>query len=601
MSAVIVLALCIYTSFMMRSVSTFIYADIEDRLLAVSRYAADVVTAEELAELQKPEDLKKPKFEELRRRLIAFGKENDIRFVYYIRDVDGMAQFIIDNDTSEHAVNVSSAPIPLEVGPLKALKGEANVTPLESYSEGYDGLLSAYAPVYDDQGNVVAISGIDVGDDQVLTVRDRVNTLTTFLFISVVVVIIGGFVNLFLHRRTDRARIEALERAVRASNAKSDFLSNMSHEMRTPMNAIIGMATVAKAAADPVRKDYCLDRIEDASAHLVGVINDILDMSKIEAGKLEFSAVPFSLSRLLQKVVTINSFRMEEKEQRFQLKIDEAIPDHLIGDDQRLAQVITNLLSNAVKFTPEKGEIWLIADLQSTADDLCTLRVCVRDSGIGISAEQQQRLFHSFEQAENGTARKFGGTGLGLAISKRIIESLGGEIWVESEPDKGAAFYFTVPARRGGDLETEEKMPLANALSESEWKARLEGFRILLAEDVEINREVVLALLEPMGLIIDCARNGEEALSMFTAAPERYDIIFMDVQMPELDGYAATREIRALKHPCAKAIPIVAMTANVFREDIEKCLAAGMDDHLGKPLDMATVFEKLRSYLPEKT
>ncbi|MDR2211140.1 MAG: bacteriohemerythrin [Spirochaetaceae bacterium] len=525
----------------------------------------------------------------------------------------------------------------------------------------------------------------------------------------------------------EKERSAALEQALQASAAKGNFLSNMSHEMRTPMNAIIGMTTIGKGAKDIEKKNYAFSKIEDASAHLLGVINDILDMSKIEANKLELSPVSFNFEKMLHKVVNVVNFRVEERRQFFYVTIDKQIPRFLVGDDQRLAQIITNLLSNAVKFTPEGGTIRLNVQRLKDEGESVLLRTEIKDTGIGISREQQERLFKSFEQAENNTTRKYGGTGLGLAISRQIVKMMDGKIWVESEPGRGSSFIFTVRMKKtqeGGserllnpgvnwsnvrilavddDVEIQKffagiaerfeikcdiagsageamelieargnydiyfidwKMPGMNglelsakileresksvitmisaaALNEMEGDAKKAGIQrylakplfpsdiadwintclgmpeadadqdqtlspcrfdnncILLVEDVEINREIVLALLEPTGLSIDCAENGREALRMFHENPGKYDMIFMDVQMPEMDGYEATRCIRNLDSAQAKNIPIVAMTANVFREDIEKALAAGMDDHVGKPLDINEVLIKLRIYLKE--
>jgi signal transduction histidine kinase/CheY-like chemotaxis protein len=517
----------------------------------------------------------------------------------------------------------------------------------------------------------------------------------------------------------------AKEEAEASSRAKGDFLSNMSHEMRTPLNAIIGMTSIGKSASDSERKNYAFGKIEDASTHLLGVVNDVLDISKIEANKMELSILDFNFEKMVQRVVNVIHFRMEEKRQHFRVSIDKDIPKVLSGDDQRLSQVISNLLSNAVKFTPEDGFIRLDIKLEEEKDDVCTIRFEVSDTGIGVSKEQQKRLFNSFQQADNSTSRQFGGTGLGLAISKRIVEMMDGDIRIESEPDNGAKFIFTVRLARGNTdqprllnpevnwkniriltvddspdiLEyfheitdgfgvacdvasggeevlalldknvyydvyfVDWKMPGLNGIelsriikerrggnsvvimiSSTEWNViadearaagvdrflpkplfasdiadcineclgnrettaaddtigkddRFPGRCVLLAEDVEINREIVAALLEPSELEIVCAENGLEALEAFQREPERFDIIFMDVQMPGMDGLEATRRIRALDLPKAKTVPIVAMTANVFREDVENCLAAGMNDHLGKPLDFEAVLAKLRAYL----
>ena len=529
-------------------------------------------------------------------------------------------------------------------------------------------------------------------------------------------------------RQLERELLEAKEQAERANRAKSDFLSRMSHEMRTPMNAVIGMTSIGKAAADIERKDYCLDKIDTASNHLLGVINDVLDMSKIEAGKFELSPSDFDFEKMLVKVSNVINYRMEEKKLDFAVMVDGEVPRAIVSDEQRLSQVIANLLSNAVKFTPDEGKITLQIGVEDLAGGLYTLRFEVRDNGIGITKEQQGRLFRSFEQADGGISRKFGGTGLGLAISKSIVEMMDGKIWVESEEGEGSRFIFTIHAPKGSSAsvkllrdganwqnlsvlavdDSPEVLEYFDSLSEllklscrtasggeeafalmerdgpfdiifvdwrmpgmdgieltrhikqrygkntvvimisaAEW-AQVEtdakqagvdrfipkplfasviadciseclglgetaaapdsepggeerifaGRRILLAEDIEINREIVMALLEPTGLAIDCAENGREACEMFLAAPDAYDMIFMDIHMPEVDGYEATRTIRGAGSARAGEIPIIAMTANVFREDIEKCLAAGMNDHIGKPLDIDDVTAKLRQYLP---
>jgi PAS domain S-box-containing protein len=420
--------------------------------------------------------------------------------------------------------------------------------------------------------------------------RRRILDINSFAIKDSIVAAIG--IDLTETRALEAELIAAKELAEQTSRYKSEFLANMSHEIRTPLNAIIGMTNIGKSAGDLDRKNYCLRRIEEASGHLLGVINDILDMSKIETGKIELSPSEFNFEKTLKKVVNIVSLRIEEKRQKLNLRIDENIPETLAGDEQRLSQVITNILGNAVKFTPEEGFILLDASLTEENDGVCVIKITVTDSGIGISPEQQARLFQPFRQAESSTTRKYGGTGLGLAISKRIVEMMGGDIRIESALGEGASFIFTVRVKRGEGTNVQNSEETVQ-ISVNQFAGR----RILLAEDVEINREIVASLLEHTLLKIDCAENGLEALRMFGESPDEYEMIFMDVQMPEMDGYDATRSIRALPVPNAKTVPIIAMTANTFTEDIEKCLQAGMNGHIGKPLDFGEIMAMLGNYL----
>jgi CheY-like chemotaxis protein len=389
----------------------------------------------------------------------------------------------------------------------------------------------------------------------------------------------------------------------------------MSHEMRTPMNAIIGLTTIAQSSADIEKKNYSLAKIENASTHLLGVINDILDMSKIEANKFELSFAEFNFEKTIRRAVEMNFFKISEKHQQLTLNIDKEIPSCLIGDDHRLAQVVTNLLGNAVKFTPEEGSVHLDAVLDGEEEDCCVIRVSVTDTGIGISKEQQKRLFTSFQQADGNTSRRFGGTGLGLVISKQIVEMMNGSIWIESEIGKGSRFIFTVKIKRG-----EVAAPSADGQSQDSGTADdFSGCRILLAEDVEINKEIVFSLLESTGVVVDWAKDGAEAVKYFSEQGDQYGLILMDVQMPELDGFEATRRIREIEQsknadvspPAAdktqgsvtggqRHIPIIAMTANVFKEDIDKCLAAGMNGHIGKPINIEDLFTILRTCLADK-
>jgi len=409
-------------------------------------------------------------------------------------------------------------------------------------------------------------------------------------------IVAGYTLDLREHNKMIRDLELALQQATEASKAKSDFLSSMSHEMRTPMNVIIGMTSIGMKAKNIEEKNYALNKISETSVHLLGVINDVLDMAKIEADKLELIPVEFNFEGMMQKVISVVSFRADEKKQTLTANIDNKIPAFIIGDSQRLAQVITNLAANAVKFTPENGEVSIDISLIEEVDGICELRVQVTDSGIGIAAEQQKKLFNAFEQAESGMNREYGGTGLGLVISKKIVELMDGTIFLESELGKGSKFVFTVKMRRS-EKRLESPTVSNKKKGIQDVYGEFAGKHMLLAEDIEINREILMALLEETGLMFDCAENGKEALDMVEANPDKYDIVFMDLQMPQMDGYEATRRIRALPALKEKQLPIIALSANVFTSDIEECIAAGMDDHLGKPLDSEKIFEVLRLFL----
>jgi signal transduction histidine kinase len=408
-------------------------------------------------------------------------------------------------------------------------------------------------------------------------------------------ILTGIFIGLVIKILSKMYLIEK-SKADEASRAKGNFLSQMSHEMRTPMNAVIGMASIAKSENTIEKYQYCMDQIEVASKHLLGVINDILDMSKIETGKLELSENDFNIRRVISDVESIIGFQATSKKQVLIVDIADDVPKYLYGDEQHLSLILTNLLSNAVKFTPENGSVNLSLQLDpafktEVGSPQIPLLVRVEDTGIGISREQQARLFQPFEQADNSTSRLYGGTGLGLVISKRIAEMMNGSITINSDLGAGAVFTVRVIFRRGKAVPEER----ASAPPRSQYD--FTGRRVLLAEDVEINREIFISLVEPTGLQIDCVTNGREAVEHYASDPGRYDMIFMDLRMPEMDGYEAVRRIRALPDPRAKKIPILAVTANVFREDIERSLSVGMNGHIGKPLVPENVFQQIGRYL----
>jgi PAS domain S-box-containing protein len=389
------------------------------------------------------------------------------------------------------------------------------------------------------------------------------------------------------------AELEVAKSAAETANlAKSAFLANMSHEIRTPMNGVLGMASLLRRSGLTVKQAGFLDKIETSGKHLLGIINDILDLSKIESGKLQLEQINFTLPDMVRDIYAIVSDRIHAKGLHFRVSILDA-PQALHGDRTRLTQALINYLGNAIKFT-EHGEITLMCHLvEETAEDYL-LRFEVSDTGIGMTPEQQGRMFTLFEQGDSSTTRKYGGTGLGLAITQRIAQLMGGETGVESTPGQGSTFWLTVRLGKGASSETPEYNTAENA--EAVIKRDHAGKRILLVEDEPVNQEVAKLFLDDLGLVTDLADNG--ALAVEKVKANEYALVLMDMQMPVLDGVEATREIRQL--PGKIGLPILAMTANAFNEDRNRCLAAGMNDFLVKPYESVTLSAILLRWLDKR-
>ena len=381
--------------------------------------------------------------------------------------------------------------------------------------------------------------------------------------------------------------MQAKERAEHAAQAKSEFLANMSHELRTPLTSVIGYSGLLKSAQGltDAQRLYA-DRIASSSEALLQVINDILDYSKLEADAVEIEQIPFDLAQMLADTTGIVQSQCDEKGLELRLELDRGMPEILSGDAARLRQVTLNFLSNAVKFTGE-GEVVLKASGAETLEGGYRLRISVRDTGIGISEEKADLIFGRFSQADASTTRVYGGTGLGLAISRRLIELMDGAIGYESAPGEGSTFWFEVP------LDFDIDVPVSVAVDTTP-AIETQG-RILLVDDAPANRELVTIILTSLGLEVETASNGVEAVTAVRRGG--FDLVLMDVHMPQMDGLEATREIRRAEGGAERKLPIIALTANVQDEQIERCLSAGMDGHLAKPIQVGELAEAMRRWL----
>ncbi len=402
-----------------------------------------------------------------------------------------------------------------------------------------------------------------------------------------------GFSDIDTEMRDQMAKSQALREALvaaqEANRAKTAFLSSMSHEIRTPMNAIIGLNNLAlqNEALDADTRQY-LEKIGASALHLLDLINDILDMSRIESGNMILKNEAFSLRDIFRQINDMVAAQCENKGLNYAGSIIGEVPDNYIGDEIKLKEVLINILSNAIKFTDAPGNVDLIVERTAVFEDQSTLKFTVKDTGIGMDSSFLPKVFDTFAQEYNGRTNKYGSTGLGMAITKNIVETMNGTISVESEKNVGTVFTVIIPLR------TCEK-PVERKGSESASKITgLDGKRILLAEDVIINAEIMKKMLESKGASIDHAENGRQALDMFSSSDSwYYDAVLMDIRMPEMDGLEATERIRALDRSDAGKVPIIALTANAFDEDVQRSLQAGMNAHLSKPVEPGKLYQTI--------
>ena len=549
--------------------------------------------------------------------------------------------FMLDHDGNITYTNLSGDKYQRNYSLLKHLKGEQAITEEEAdlfkkkFDNGESGVALlgkqnpyylGYCPIESNNTILVCIVAKGVVDNVLMDYQKTV-LFTTILMAGFILLLFAGLFysisrlsladqkaeyekrNNELHLQTMKemevvnqklkkaknVATEALQTAENANKAKTDFLSNMSHDIRTPMNAIIGITSLIRHDAGNKAKviEYA-DKIDISSQHLLGIINDVLDMSKIEAGKTVFKYSDFSILDLVQELDTIFHTQIYEKQQTLTIIKENIQHEWVNGDQVHLMQIFSNLLSNAVKYTQEGGEIqFFVEECETKSSVYAKYRFLVSDNGMGMSADFKDTIFDAFTRAESSLTNKIQGTGLGMAITKNLVEAMGGTIDVESELGQGSCFEVLL------DLKIAENRTAALAAQEEidEQDGNiLQGMRFLCAEDNELNAEILTELLKIEGAECTICENGEEILKAFEqSAPGDYDMILMDVQMPVMNGYEATKAIRRSSHELAKKIPIIAMTANAFSEDIQHSLAAGMNAHISKPVEMKVLEKTIRS------
>ncbi len=712
----------------------------KDNARVIYHYIEEIIDKNTFEDLNAINDENKEIYLDTYKKMNQIRRIANLRYLYTAKkNAQGEYVYILDGlDRQAEGFRHVGTPIEEEISPQleKCLRGQ-EVLEDDILEAGWGVVYAAYFPVLDRNGAVLGAIGMEFDVERLYTAYRHLKFL--LIGITVALVSIFSLIAITVLKKVSRAAkaelfekdsqiMAAKEEALASTKAKSEFLSRMSHEIRTPMNAIIGMTKIAKRTAEMSKIQYCLEKVDHTAKQLMDIINNVLDMSRIEANKFEIASHEFDFESMLQRVFNIIQPKVDEKRQKFVFECKEIFTRALISDELRLSRVLINLLDNATKFTPEYGILSLKIGQSPLDDDHSTIHVEVKDTGIGMSPEEQGRLFTMFGQADDGLTRRFGGTGLGLAVCKKIVNLMDGDIQVESEPDQGSRFSFSInvgwggkimrplphsaahedlrilvvddaedvleylsnilesfslkndcasngeqalemvssalqngrpydlifidwnmPDLTGGQTAKEIKRIMDNDIilvtisaldwSEIEDSAKTLGIanflpkpilpsallnmimrltsrtfvqgssgapdglpdwsgkNILLAEDMELNREVAVTVLEGTGISIDSAGDGLEAVELFRRQGEKYHLILMDVQMPRVDGLTATKTIRASGLPNALDIPIIAMTANAFREDVQACLDAGMNGHITKPVDVDELIRLLSMYL----
>ncbi|MDR1038820.1 MAG: response regulator [Deltaproteobacteria bacterium] len=602
-SAVVMMLIALYISYLMNATSGYLKSDIEARLLSVSRLAAaSIATAEELEGYRSAADMESDGYRELKRRLADFAREGDVLWVYFMRALpDGQCQFVADNDYTDGSVGLATDPLPQEPAVASAFAGRAASAGLETYSVGYDGLLSAFAPVTAADGSVPFVCGVDIPDEPVVIMRSQVLRTVLLLVAALVLVLASGCAGFVLFRRK-AAQSEA------ANVSKTRFLARMSHEIRTPMNAIIGLSELAERDYGTARSLGFLSDIRKAGASLLEIINDILDLSRIESGKFRLRSERYDPGRIIAEVLAVAGVRAREKGLALESEVDPTIPRGLVGDPLNVQQVLLNLISNAVKYT-ERGRVRLVCGWERLGQGRALLRFAVEDTGEGIRPEDMKRLFSEFARVDDlRRGNHVEGTGLGLSIARGICRMMGGDVTVESAFGEGSSFAATfrqeacdfspIGDRFGwtgdeGDAYAAEGRPRESLPTPFTAPA----CSVLVVDDVATNLTVAEGLLAPYGVRVECCPSGEEGLK--AAKRTRFDLLLVDQIMPGLDGRAFMRLVRELDDHYRTA-PLIAFTANAVSGTREELVSQGFSDYLSKPVNSNDLREVLERWVPER-
>ncbi|MDR1086622.1 MAG: response regulator [Deltaproteobacteria bacterium] len=550
--------------------------DLAVRLKYTASRAVHLMTSEELAGLKTSEDMKGELYDRKRRELMEFGRENNIQFVYFVRYEGPELQYIIDNDLDPSTrVKLGQATEPDSYVHL-AFAGQNVATDMGTYAGIWDGLMSAYAPVFDEDKNVVAVAGVDISDRAMIAASRNIRNINRLIFVELSMVLAAVIFLVIFYRHRAQGYLTAYQ-------AKTQFISMMSHEIRTPMNAVIGMSEILASDKELTQaaQVYVHD-IKMAGNALLNIINDILDLSKLELGRMKLTEVDFSLGEFIGNIKSMANYLAADKGLEFVYEVKGDPPAYLKGDDVRLRQILINVIGNAIKFTA-RGSI----TLRLTADDK-TLKFEVADTGIGIKSEDIPFLFEPFKQLDTAKNRHIKGTGLGLSISRYLLGLMGGTIEAKSQYGRGSNFIIIVPR-------TEGKKPAVQEGADG----RIEfGYEVcaLVVDDNEMNLLVAAGLLKIYKIKSETVLSGKEALEK--VAENDYHLVFMDQMMPEMDGLECTAKIRAMGEKYKK-LPIIALTANAMTGAREALMEAGMNDFLSKPIQRQELAAILAKWVPE--